>query len=169
MRTSQVFRGVVRVCAEFCRMCSMHGLFSEKPSRLASTDHNGKCKHLFVEINWNLVCFVWFQSNKPIMEKKRRARINHCLNELKTLILEAMKKDVSTKPKGGNKLDPNHQRLCDRSNICLQIYFHASKVVRMRTHSRATNSFRRLLSQTIFEWTFNINFLLIRHAACICL
>lgn len=30
------------------------------------------------------------------MEKKRRARINHCLNELKTLILEAMKKDVST-------------------------------------------------------------------------
>lgn len=35
------------------------------------------------------------QSNKPIMEKKRRARINHCLNELKTLILEAMKKDVS--------------------------------------------------------------------------
>lgn len=29
------------------------------------------------------------------MEKKRRARINHCLNELKTLILEAMRKDVS--------------------------------------------------------------------------
>lgn len=34
------------------------------------------------------------QSNKPMMEKKRRARINHCLNELKTLILDAMKKDV---------------------------------------------------------------------------
>nr|CAD7459689.1 unnamed protein product [Timema tahoe] len=34
-----------------------------------------------------------FQSNKPIMEKRRRARINHCLNELKTLILDAMKKD----------------------------------------------------------------------------
>ncbi|XP_059622748.1 protein deadpan [Phlebotomus argentipes] len=33
------------------------------------------------------------KSNKPIMEKKRRARINNCLNELKTLILEAMKKD----------------------------------------------------------------------------
>ncbi|XP_075237807.1 deadpan [Lycorma delicatula] len=27
------------------------------------------------------------------MEKRRRARINHCLNELKTLILDAMKKD----------------------------------------------------------------------------
>lgn len=33
------------------------------------------------------------------MEKKRRARINHCLNELKTLILEAMKKDVSKRKK----------------------------------------------------------------------
>ncbi|KAK3913309.1 Protein deadpan, partial [Frankliniella fusca] len=32
-------------------------------------------------------------SNKPIMEKRRRARINHCLNELKSLILDAMKKD----------------------------------------------------------------------------
>lgn len=30
------------------------------------------------------------------MEKRRRARINHCLNELKSLILEAMKKDVSS-------------------------------------------------------------------------
>lgn len=39
--------------------------------------------------------FFLLQTNKPIMEKKRRARINHCLNELKTLILEAMKKDVS--------------------------------------------------------------------------
>lgn len=28
------------------------------------------------------------------MEKRRRARINHCLNELKSLILDAMKKDV---------------------------------------------------------------------------
>ncbi|GAB6022883.1 hypothetical protein CHUAL_006980 [Chamberlinius hualienensis] len=33
------------------------------------------------------------RSNKPIMEKRRRARINHCLAELKALILEAMKKD----------------------------------------------------------------------------
>lgn len=35
------------------------------------------------------------RSNKPIMEKRRRARINNCLMELKTLILDAMKKDVS--------------------------------------------------------------------------
>ncbi|XP_050544129.1 protein hairy [Daktulosphaira vitifoliae] len=33
------------------------------------------------------------RSNKPIMEKKRRARINNCLNELKSLILDATKKD----------------------------------------------------------------------------
>lgn len=39
--------------------------------------------------------FVLLQSNKPIMEKRRRARINNCLNELKALILDAMKKDVS--------------------------------------------------------------------------
>lgn len=43
--------------------------------------------------NFNL--FLFFQSNKPIMEKRRRARINNCLNELKSLILDAMKKDVS--------------------------------------------------------------------------
>lgn len=36
------------------------------------------------------------KTHKPIMEKRRRARINHCLNEIKTLILEAMNKDVST-------------------------------------------------------------------------
>ncbi|KAK4875432.1 hypothetical protein RN001_011854 [Aquatica leii] len=33
------------------------------------------------------------KTHKPIMEKRRRARINHCLNEIKTLILDAMKKD----------------------------------------------------------------------------
>ena len=36
------------------------------------------------------------QASKPIMEKKRRARINDSLQELKVLILEASKKDVST-------------------------------------------------------------------------
>jgi len=29
------------------------------------------------------------------MEKKRRARINSSLNELKTMLMEALKKDVS--------------------------------------------------------------------------
>ncbi|XP_058966784.2 transcription factor HES-2 [Pocillopora verrucosa] len=35
------------------------------------------------------------KSSKPLMEKRRRARINQSLNELKNLILEAMKKDTS--------------------------------------------------------------------------
>ncbi|XP_011148880.1 protein hairy [Harpegnathos saltator] len=35
------------------------------------------------------------RSNKPIMEKRRRARINNSLNDLKTLVLDAMKKDPS--------------------------------------------------------------------------
>uniref|UniRef100_T1JGI3 BHLH domain-containing protein n=1 Tax=Strigamia maritima TaxID=126957 RepID=T1JGI3_STRMM len=35
------------------------------------------------------------RSNKPVMEKRRRARINQCLNELKALILEALRKDPS--------------------------------------------------------------------------
>ncbi|CAG0887129.1 unnamed protein product [Cyprideis torosa] len=33
------------------------------------------------------------RSNKPLMEKRRRARINNCLNELKMLVLDSMKKD----------------------------------------------------------------------------
>lgn len=39
--------------------------------------------------------FVAPQSKKPLMEKMRRARINDSLNELKSLVLEATKKDVS--------------------------------------------------------------------------
>uniref|UniRef100_UPI00398EC5C4 hairy-related 9 isoform X2 n=1 Tax=Pristiophorus japonicus TaxID=55135 RepID=UPI00398EC5C4 len=35
------------------------------------------------------------KSSKPIMEKRRRARINESLTQLKTLILDALKKDVS--------------------------------------------------------------------------
>lgn len=35
------------------------------------------------------------QSSKPVMEKRRRARINESLAQLKTLILDALRKDVS--------------------------------------------------------------------------
>lgn len=35
------------------------------------------------------------KSNKPIMEKRRRARINNCLTQLKSLVLESMRKDSS--------------------------------------------------------------------------
>ncbi|XP_045618066.1 protein hairy [Procambarus clarkii] len=40
-------------------------------------------------------CSMNRKSNKPLMEKKRRQRINRCLNELKTLVLEGSKKDPS--------------------------------------------------------------------------
>lgn len=33
--------------------------------------------------------------NKPIMERKRRQRINRCLDELKNLLLDSVNKDVS--------------------------------------------------------------------------
>lgn len=36
------------------------------------------------------------RTNKPIMEKKRRQRINDSLNQLKDLVLEGLKKDVSS-------------------------------------------------------------------------
>jgi len=36
----------------------------------------------------------FFKAKKPLMEKMRRARINDSLNELKSLILEALNKDV---------------------------------------------------------------------------
>ncbi|WAR14479.1 HES4A-like protein [Mya arenaria] len=35
------------------------------------------------------------RSNKPFMEKKRRARINNCLTQLKSLVLQAMRKDTN--------------------------------------------------------------------------
>ncbi|KAF9801634.1 hypothetical protein SFRURICE_012206 [Spodoptera frugiperda] len=35
------------------------------------------------------------KTNKPIMEKKRRARINNCLNELKDLLIDGSDKDSS--------------------------------------------------------------------------
>lgn len=48
-------------------------------------------------LNWgdNNITLFLLQNNKPIMEKRRRARINQCLNELKALILDATNKDVS--------------------------------------------------------------------------
>lgn len=43
--------------------------------------------------------FSFLQSSKPIMEKRRRARINESLGQLKMLILEALKKDVRISPR----------------------------------------------------------------------
>lgn len=47
------------------------------------------------------------RATKPIMEKRRRARINHSLNELKSLILDALHKDVSS----FNPVQSDHRQL----------------------------------------------------------
>lgn len=41
------------------------------------------------------ITFATFQSLKPVMEKKRRARINASLAELKSLLIEVIKAEVS--------------------------------------------------------------------------
>ena len=38
---------------------------------------------------------LYFQSTKPIMEKRRRARINACLAELKSLLMDVIKAEVT--------------------------------------------------------------------------
>ena len=37
------------------------------------------------------------QSNKPLMEKRRRERINSCLDQLKSILMEVTKKEVSSR------------------------------------------------------------------------
>lgn len=65
-----------------------------KKSELRCITYNANV-FAFTEITTENIRGPFFQASKPIMEKKRRARINESLNELKTLILEAMRKDVS--------------------------------------------------------------------------
>ena len=45
--------------------------------------------------NFHSNFFRNFQTSKPLMEKRRRERINRCLEELKKILLEALRKDVS--------------------------------------------------------------------------
>ncbi len=46
--------------------------------------------------NVKIISCDLFQSNKPIVEKRRRERINRSLEELKKLVLQSLHKDVST-------------------------------------------------------------------------
>ncbi|CAH1395463.1 unnamed protein product [Nezara viridula] len=65
------------------------------------------------------------RSNKPIMEKRRRARINHCLNELKSLILDAMKKDPARHSKLEKadilEMTVKHVESLQRSQVALSV------------------------------------------------
>ena len=44
---------------------------------------------------YNIIFALVFQANKHLIERRRRARINSSLTQLKTLVLEGMRKDVS--------------------------------------------------------------------------
>jgi hypothetical protein len=53
------------------------------------------CLHtvtVLVYTEGNLICDVWtlLQVTKPLLERKRRARINKCLDELKDLMVGAL-------------------------------------------------------------------------------
>ena len=42
--------------------------------------------------------FTFFQTNKPLTEKRRRERINNSLMQLKTLVLRGTNKEVRRSP-----------------------------------------------------------------------
>ncbi|XP_068146436.1 protein deadpan isoform X1 [Drosophila tropicalis] len=77
------------------------------------------------------------KTNKPIMEKRRRARINHCLNELKSLILEAMKKDPArhTKLEKADILEMTvkHLQSVQRQQLNMAIQTDPSVVQKFKT------------------------------------
>lgn len=56
------------------------------------------------------------------MEKRRRARINNCLNELKTLILDAMKKDVSVSSFLASARRSLHSLHCEQLRARSQVF-----------------------------------------------
>jgi len=46
-------------------------------------------------INFIFLFFVFFQIKKPLIERKRRERINNCLGQLKSILLDNIKHNVS--------------------------------------------------------------------------
>lgn len=75
------------------------------PDKPRTPTENRKVSELFLFANISLIVHLencqlnsffpsYFKSSKPIMEKRRRARINESLGQLKTLIMDALKKDV---------------------------------------------------------------------------
>ena len=57
--------------------------------------HLTQQRHQPATVNQQSSAFKIRKANKPLMEKKRRERINRCLTELKSLVLEATRKSVS--------------------------------------------------------------------------
>ncbi|XP_046678462.1 protein hairy-like [Homalodisca vitripennis] len=77
------------------------------------------------------------RSNKPIMEKRRRARINHCLDELKSLILDAMNKDPARHSKLEKadilEMTVKHLQTIQRQQLTLAVSADPTVVHKFRT------------------------------------
>jgi hypothetical protein len=54
--------------------------------------------NFFIILRVNTNYFTFFQTNKPLTEKRRRERINNSLMQLKTLVLRGTNKEVGDLP-----------------------------------------------------------------------
>ncbi|XP_078524246.1 transcription factor HES-1 [Lissotriton helveticus] len=91
------------------------------------------------------------RSSKPIMEKRRRARINESLGQLKTLILDALKKDSSRHSKLEKadilEMTVKHLRGLQRAHLTAALTSDPSVLGRYRAgFSECTNEVTRFLS-----------------------
>ena len=50
---------------------------------------------LYIVHQFHFLFFVFFQIKKPLIERKRRERINNCLGQLKSILLDNIKHNVS--------------------------------------------------------------------------
>ncbi|XP_015913836.1 transcription factor HES-1-A [Parasteatoda tepidariorum] len=91
------------------------------------------------------------RATKPIMEKRRRARINQCLSELKTLILDALNKDPS-----------RHSKL-EKADILEMTVRHLQNIQRQQmataisTDSSVLNKFKAGFNECATEVTRYVN------------
>ncbi|CAB1314286.1 unnamed protein product [Coregonus sp. 'balchen'] len=91
------------------------------------------------------------KSSKPIMEKRRRARINESLGQLKTLILDALKKDSSRHSKLEKadilEMTVKHLRNLQRAQMTAALNTDPTVLGKYRAgFSECTNEVTRFLS-----------------------
>ncbi|KAK2706466.1 hypothetical protein QYM36_016492 [Artemia franciscana] len=93
------------------------------------------------------------RTNKPIMEKRRRARINNCLNELKNLILDATKKDPARHSKLEKadilEMTVKHLQTVHRHQVALNIAANPTIVSKYRAgFNECANEVSRFLGRS---------------------
>lgn len=65
--------------------------------------------------------FSLSQMRKPLIERKRRERINHCLDQLKETVIDAFRLDVSTQPRDSPPHDNRLRQLHVRNRLSTAI------------------------------------------------